>query len=161
MKLTITTYKLLFAAVCALLAISCQNQSITEIPPGFSLKWQSGPTHADRGAHEFIKIAASDNGYILTKGETFRFFSKEDGKLKDKTDIEVEKELPQQLVLKLCQLIVDEHILSMNERYRDPDIMDGDYKSLNIEWNGESKTISAINRTPDELKRVFKELSDL
>lgn len=158
-KKTVVVIISMLASVLVLSA--CQTEKAAEVPAGFSLTWTSGPTHADRGAHNFIKITKSDSGqtYVFTSGKKFSFISKEDGARKKTTSIELEKKLTSDQMLELYQLIIDEDILDMKERYRNPDIMDGDYKLLNISWQGVEKKVSAVNMNPDGLKKVRSKLN--
>lgn len=159
--INIAMTKWLILLISLMVITGCQPEKATEVPAGFSLKYTSGPTHADRGAHHFINITEVSVGYMLMKGENFRFFSKEDGSMKDTTNIEVQKKLTKEEVLSLYQLILDQNIMGMDERYRDPDIMDGDYKLFELSWKGAKKKISAVNVTPDELKKLHKQLKQL
>ena len=148
-------------SVAILCLAGCQSEKITSVPDNFSLKWRTGPTHADRGPHAFIHITKVDGGYLLEKGKNYKFYSKEDFSLKDKTEIDVKKTLTEQDVMSLCQLIVDEDILDMDKRYRDPEIMDGDYKYVEISWQDATKKISAVNVTPKPLKKLIIKLEGL
>jgi hypothetical protein len=61
----------------------------------------------------------------------------------------------------LYQLVLDEGVAQLDDRYSDPEIMDGGYRRLSVHWDGFDKNVIAVNTWPDPLKAIHGALGAL
>lgn len=145
-----------------LVLAGCPKPPVTAIPDGFSVSWVSGPTHKERGGHDYLEVAKTKAGhYALHQGTRYHFISKQDGALREQAVTQPSIMLTGGDVLALYQLILDEDILDMDRSYKDPDIMDGDYRTLTIRQGSQEKTITAVNVKPKAMMKVYQHLRAL
>jgi hypothetical protein len=142
-----------------------QNQPIN-VPADFAVLHMQGPTHADWGSHHFIRINPNPAGhgpdrFLLERGTRDSIISKETGTLKVVETILLTKELYSSDILPFMRVLQENSFANMNKRYRDPDIMDGDYERLLVTWDGQSKNVLLVNRTLKRFSLIVKSLRQL
>ena len=144
---------------------SC-TKPIPEYKNIFEAEFKTGPAAADRGPASFIRISNIPDdtiSFILISGQQFRFHSKEDGSLIYKTDTLTTKIISKKDIEKLIELFGSNDFMSMNSHYKDPDFIDGDYKSIILKVDNFVKSVSCLNYNKqkqfNEIELAIKELA--
>ena len=152
---------ILIIAGCLLVEGCQQNQPIS-VPTDFAVLHMQGPTHADWGSHHFIRINPSGDGrFFLEQGARDSIISKETGIHKEVETILTSRELSHTDILPFMRALQENSFANMKERYRDPDIMDGEYERLLVTGNGQSKNVLLLNRTLDPFSLIIKSLRQI
>lgn len=152
----------IFIIVGCFFAGGCKENQPISVPADFAALYMRGPTHADRGSHHFIRINPADGGrFVLERGVRDSIISKETGTLKEIETILLTKELYSSDILSFMRVLQENRFADMNKRYRDPDIMDGDYERLLVSGDGQSKNVLLVNRTLKRFSLIVNSLEQL
>lgn len=156
-------FALLIAFQCTLFfAAACV--SVSEVPPDFSLQYTTGPVHADRGGHKFIRISPSKkrtSEFKLINGVWHESFGVTDGRRKRDEQILSNITLTSEELLPFYKVVVQAGFWRLRDKYSNQDILDGDYQRLTIEKGAKSKTVVLINYSHNRIKKIVAALNRL
>lgn len=145
-------------------ALGCNEQ---EMQANFNLEYMSGPVAADRAPHDFIRIFVSEAGteenprWKIEKGRQDRIISKENGLPKELVEVDLSRELSAEELAGLFDTLNENCFWTMSKVYRDPDILDGDYKRIRV-INGETDhQVTCVNKRKDPFETVGKYILSL
>ncbi len=138
--------------------------AVSKVPPDFSLQYTSGPVHADRDSHKFIRIYPSEkrtSEFRLISGVWHESFSMIDSRRKRDEQILNNITLTREELLPFYKVVVQSRFWRLRDKYFNRDILDGDYQRLTIQVGTKSKTVVLINSSPDRVKKIVAALNRL
>jgi len=139
---------------------SCKHRQIG-LEEFEKITYKYGPVAANRAPATIITVSYQNDTARFKVSKHFKFVSKVDGEMKGKKDVLKSGGVSRSKLIGLIATINSNNFMGLGEKYRDPEILDGDVESLRLELKDTTRQVVLVNVSNERFDAVAEYLETI